>query len=173
MSAIGATASPAGLVIFDCDGVLVDSEPLSMRVLLETIAEAGAVIDVAQGYESFLGKNLASVTEILRTEYGVDLGSHALDRMRERLYELFRQELQPIPGIAETLAAMRVPVCVASSSQSRADTPLTRSHRAGAVFRRPHFQCLDGRPRQAGAGFIPPCRTGDAHGARALYRDRG
>ena len=38
-----------GLVIFDCDGVLVDSEPLSMRVLLETIAEAGGVIDVAEG----------------------------------------------------------------------------------------------------------------------------
>jgi HAD superfamily hydrolase (TIGR01509 family) len=117
MSAFGATASQPGLVIFDCDGVLVDSEPLSMRVLLGTIAEAGAVIDVAQGYESFLGKSLASVTEILRTDYGVDLGSHALERMRLRLYALFRRELKPIPGIAETLAAMRVPFCVASSSQ--------------------------------------------------------
>jgi HAD superfamily hydrolase (TIGR01509 family) len=117
MRAAGATAPPPGLVIFDCDGVLVDSEPLSMRVLLGTIAEAGAVIDVAQGYESFLGKSLATVTEILRTDYGVDLGRHALDRMRERLYALFRRELRPIPGIAETLAAMPVPFCVASSSQ--------------------------------------------------------
>jgi HAD superfamily hydrolase (TIGR01509 family) len=117
MSATGATALPAGLVIFDCDGVLVDSEPLSMRVLLETIAEAGAVIDVAQGYESFLGISLASVTEILRTDYSVDIGPDALDRMRERLYALFRQELRSIPGIAETLAAMPVPFCVASSSQ--------------------------------------------------------
>lgn len=117
MSASGAAVSPAGLVIFDCDGVLVDSEPLSMRVLLETAAEAGAVIDVAQGYESFLGKSLASVTDILRDGYGVDLGSHALDRMRERLYTLFRQQLKPIPGIAEALAAMPVPFCVASSSQ--------------------------------------------------------
>jgi HAD superfamily hydrolase (TIGR01509 family) len=117
MTAIGATASPAGLVIFDCDGVLVDSEPLAMRVLLETIAEAGAVIDVPQGYASFLGRSLASVTDILRTDYGVDLGPDALDRMRERLYGLFRQELQPIPGIADALAAMPVPFCVASSSQ--------------------------------------------------------
>ena len=113
----GAGPMPIGLVIFDCDGVLVDSEPLSMRVLLGTIAEAGAVIDVAQGYESFLGKSLASVTEILRTDYGVDLGRHALDRMRERLYALFRRELRPIAGMAEVLAAMPVPFCVASSSQ--------------------------------------------------------
>jgi len=112
-----ADGAPAGLVIFDCDGVLVDSEPLSMRVLLETIADAGAVIDVAQGYESFLGKSLSSVTEILRTDYGVDLGPAVLDRMRERLYELFRRELQPLSGVAETLAAMPVPFCVASSSQ--------------------------------------------------------
>ena len=117
MTAFGGAAPPAGLVIFDCDGVLVDSEPLSMRVLLETIAEAGAVIDVAQGYESFLGKSLASVTEILSTDYGVDVGPDALDLMRERLYVLFRQELRSIPGIAETLAAMPVPFCVASSSQ--------------------------------------------------------
>ena len=117
MTAFGGAAPPAGLVIFDCDGVLVDSEPLSMRVLLETIAEAGAVIDIAQGYESFLGISLASVTEILRTDYGVDVGPDALDLMRERLYVLFRQELRSIPGIAETLAAMPVPFCVASSSQ--------------------------------------------------------
>lgn len=117
MTEAGSGGAPAGLVIFDCDGVLVDSEPLSMRVLLETVADAGAVIDVAQGYESFLGKSLSSVTEILRTDYGIDLGPAVLDRMRERLYELFRHELRPIPGIAETLAAMPVPFCVASSSQ--------------------------------------------------------
>ncbi|WP_088342693.1 MULTISPECIES: HAD family hydrolase [Rhodomicrobium] len=110
-------ALPPGLIIFDCDGVLVDSEPLSMRVLLETIAEAGAVIDVAQGYESFLGRSLASTTDTLRDDYGVDLGSDALDRMRERLYALFRRELQPVPGVAETLAGLALPFCVASSSQ--------------------------------------------------------
>ncbi len=116
MSASGA-AQPAGLVIFDCDGVLVDSEPLSMRVLLETVAEAGAVIDPEQGYESFLGKSLASVTEILRRDYDVAVDDAALERMRKRLYALFRKELRPIAGIAETLQALDLPFCVASSSQ--------------------------------------------------------
>jgi HAD superfamily hydrolase (TIGR01509 family) len=117
MSSSDRNAQPAGLLIFDCDGVLVDSEPLSMRVLLEAIAEAGAVIDVAAGYESFLGKSLASVTDIIRRDYGVDIGRDALDRMRERLYALFRRELKPIPRVAETLAVLPAPMCVASSSQ--------------------------------------------------------
>ncbi len=113
----GATAHAAALVIFDCDGVLVDSEPLSMRVLLETAAEAGAVIDAEQGYESFLGKSLASVIEILRRDYGVAVDAAALERMRRRLYALFRQELRPISGISATLQALAIPFCVASSSQ--------------------------------------------------------
>lgn len=105
------------LVIFDCDGVLVDSEPLAMRVLLETIAEAGTTIDAASAYLSFLGKSLATVSEVLCKEYGVDLDPAALDRMRERLYAAFRRELRPVPGVAQALAGLARPICVASSSQ--------------------------------------------------------
>jgi HAD superfamily hydrolase (TIGR01509 family) len=117
MASRGVTHEPVGLIIFDCDGVLVDSEPLAMRVLLETVAEAGTTIDAVNGYESFLGKSLATVSEILRIEYGVDLDAAALDRMRARLYRLFRRELRPIPGIARALGELMVPLCVASSSQ--------------------------------------------------------
>ncbi len=105
------------LLIFDCDGVLVDSEPLAMRALLETIADAGIKIGPARGYERFLGRDLASVTEVLSQEFGVDLTHAALDEMRRRLFELFRRELKPIPGIAEALDAIDLPRCVASSSQ--------------------------------------------------------
>ncbi|NIA68341.1 HAD family hydrolase [Pelagibius litoralis] len=111
------TAAPVGLIIFDCDGVLVDSEPLSMRILLQAIAEAGAEIDAAQGYEAFLGKSLASVCALLRRDYRVDMDDAALERMREHLYQAIRQELQPIAGIAEALDGLARPVCVASSSQ--------------------------------------------------------
>jgi HAD superfamily hydrolase (TIGR01509 family) len=97
--------------------VLVDSEPISMRVLMEMIAEAGGAIDVAEGHESFLGRSLASVTDILRRDYGVAVDDGALERMRKRLYALFRQELRAIPAVADTLKTLRVPFCVASSSQ--------------------------------------------------------
>ena len=117
LSAPCATAQRAGLVIFDCDGVLVDSELLSMRVLLEMTAEAGAVIDAEQGYESFLGKSLASVIEIVQRDYGVAVGPAALEKMRRRLYALFRRELRAVPGLAEALSGLTLPFCVASSSQ--------------------------------------------------------
>ncbi|MFD1913678.1 HAD family hydrolase [Halodurantibacterium flavum] len=109
-------ARPA-LVIFDCDGVLVDSEPIAMRVLLETLCEAGLTLDPALGYTRFLGRSLASTIAILDQEFGLALGPRHLDGMRERLYAAFRKDLRPVPGIAGVLAGLRLPFCVASSSQ--------------------------------------------------------
>ena len=111
------TAVTIGLIIFDCDGVLVDSEPLAMRTMLETIAEAGAVIDAGEAHEAFLGKSLASICELLRQNYRIDFDTAALERMRMRLYEAIRKELHPIPGVAEALRGIGRPFCVASSSQ--------------------------------------------------------
>ncbi|MGF1629334.1 MAG: HAD family hydrolase [Kiloniellaceae bacterium] len=110
-------AAPIGLVIFDCDGVLVDSEPLAMRVLLQLLSDAGAVLVPEEAYEAFLGRSLASVCEILRRDYDVALGDDALERMRRDLNAAIRSDLQPIPGITETLETLGRPFCVASSSQ--------------------------------------------------------
>jgi HAD superfamily hydrolase (TIGR01509 family) len=105
------------LVIFDCDGVLVDSEPLAMRVLLEGLAEVGCRLDEAIAYERFLGRSLATVQAIVRDEFGLGLTDEQIERMRERLFDLFRRELRPMPGIAAALDALPMPRCVASSSQ--------------------------------------------------------
>jgi HAD superfamily hydrolase (TIGR01509 family) len=108
---------PAGLIIFDCDGVLVDSEPLALRVLLEGIAERGIAIEEGRAYERFLGRSLASVIETVQRDFGLALEVDALDRMRDRLYALFRDELRAIDGVAEAIGGLDIPVCVASSSQ--------------------------------------------------------
>jgi HAD superfamily hydrolase (TIGR01509 family) len=110
--------SDIGLIIFDCDGVLVDSEPLAMRVLLEGLAEAGCVIDEASAYERFLGRSLAAMQAVLRNELGVELSQERLEAMRLRLFEVYRRELVPIPGIVATLDRLTIPRCVASSSQT-------------------------------------------------------
>ncbi len=110
-------SGPPALVIFDCDGVLVDSEPISMRLLLETLGEAGLTLDADEAHARFLGRSLASTREILARDFGVVLSDEALAAMRHRLYAAFRAELQPIPYIAETLDRLPCVFCVASSSQ--------------------------------------------------------
>jgi HAD superfamily hydrolase (TIGR01509 family) len=104
------------LVIFDCDGVLVDSEPLAMRVLLEGLAEAGYAIDEETAYDRFLGRSLAAMQAILRDDFGFELPAERLERMRLRLFDLYRRELVAMPGIVEALDRLTVPFCVASSS---------------------------------------------------------
>ncbi len=106
-----------GLVIFDCDGVLVDSEPLALRVLIEGIAERGVTLEEAVAHERFLGRSLASVIETVERDFGVALEADALRQMRNRLYDLFRKELRPMAGLAQALGQLNVPFCVASSSQ--------------------------------------------------------
>ena len=104
------------LIIFDCDGVLVDSEPLAMRVLLETIAAAGVTIDPNTAFREFLGRSLSSISESLDELHGLRLTPEALERMRLQLYALYRRELRPMPGLIEALAKINLPICVASSS---------------------------------------------------------
>ncbi|WP_245408370.1 HAD family hydrolase [Zhengella mangrovi] len=106
-----------GLVIFDCDGVLVDSEPISISVLTEIIAEAGGRIDLEEAYRRFLGRSVKTIVSDLANENGLAVTDLHLEAMRDRLYARFRDELKPIPGIAETLGRLDRPFCVASSSQ--------------------------------------------------------
>lgn len=105
------------LIIFDCDGVLVDSEPIAMRVLLETIAQAGVFLGESEAYKQFLGKSLVTISGILVERFGVGPDCLGADGMRLRLFAAFRAALKPMPGIKAALAALSMPRCVASSSQ--------------------------------------------------------
>ena len=110
-------SDPPGLVIFDCDGVLVDSEPIALSLLLDTLARAGLPLDPEEARSRFLGKSLATTREILAADYALTLSDAALADMRHRLYTAFRADLAPIPHIAATLDALPCATCVASSSQ--------------------------------------------------------
>lgn len=107
---------PIRLVIFDCDGVLVDSEPLAMRVLLRAIEAQGVTIGARDAFRDFLGRSLASISASLHDSHGQPLSDAALESMRHDLYALYRKELKPAPWMAETLDKLEVPFCVASSS---------------------------------------------------------
>lgn len=104
------------LIIFDCDGVLVDSEPLAMRVLVAAIASQGITITPEDAYRDFLGRSLASISTSLHDNHGEPLGTAALQSMRTDLYALYRQELRANPGLPDILDQLDIPYCVASSS---------------------------------------------------------
>ena len=110
-----ATHKP-NLIIFDCDGVLVDSEPLSILVLVETMASLDLPLTASQCYELFLGRSFASLKRTLREKFDRELTDQQIEAMRLRLAELYHQQLKPIEGIARALEQLTVPYCVASSS---------------------------------------------------------
>jgi HAD superfamily hydrolase (TIGR01509 family) len=105
------------LIIFDCDGVLVDSEPLAMRALIAAVARQGLTLDPDAAYRDYLGRSLASISASLEESHGVPLGARTLEAMRSELYALFRKDLRATLGTAETLERLETPFCVASSSQ--------------------------------------------------------
>lgn len=109
------TARPE-LVIFDCDGVLVDSEPISTLVLSELFVQYDIPIDQPTIYKRFLGRSMASMRNVLHDEYGIAMTDEHLEFVRLNMRERFARELKPVPGVADALSRLRMPVCVASSS---------------------------------------------------------
>ncbi len=107
------------LIIFDCDGVLIDSELLSAEVLIDLLAADGVEIDFDHVRRNFLGRSFPTVARHIREELGHALAPDFDALYRARLLERFETELRPMPGIAsalEMLAMRGVPVCVATSS---------------------------------------------------------
>jgi HAD superfamily hydrolase (TIGR01509 family) len=103
------------LIIFDLDGVLVDSEGLSCGCLQKLLAESGAALDLPEIYERFLGRGFHAVADYLATlPSGVPADFRR--RFEAEVSAAFRRALQPIPGISDLLQALRIPFCVASSS---------------------------------------------------------
>jgi HAD superfamily hydrolase (TIGR01509 family) len=103
------------LVIFDNDGVLVDSEPVANRVLAGLLTEYGVPTTVEESMTQFMGRSVPQVRAIVEERLGRPLPGDLEARYVGELYPSFSSFLKPIPGVVEALAAIRLPVCVASS----------------------------------------------------------
>lgn len=102
------------LVIFDCDGVLIDSEPLAVRADLECLAEYGIDVSAEEILDRYIGVTLAAMLSDLETRHARKLPDFA-NRHRERLRRLFEADLRAIPGVTPVLDSLACPSCVASS----------------------------------------------------------
>jgi HAD superfamily hydrolase (TIGR01509 family) len=103
-----------GAVIFDCDGVLVDSEAISNRVLAGLLTEAGMPMTPEQSVETFMGRSWKTVVGWADERGGLPDGFRR--RYLDGMFAAFEEELRPVPGIVGALDAITLPNCVASSA---------------------------------------------------------
>lgn len=104
------------LVIFDCDGVLVDSEVISNDVLARALTAEGLPTTLAQARREYQGLLLSEVVQRARHSLGRELADGWVQRFERDRAEAFRRELEAVPGAASTVQRVKdagIPVCVA------------------------------------------------------------
>jgi HAD superfamily hydrolase (TIGR01509 family) len=104
-----------GLVIFDCDGVLVDSDRISLRIQAEWITELGLEMSYEDCVRDFLGLGMPATLRILGERLGRPVPAGWADGLDRAVREAFERELRPVPGVVEALDKIELPTCVASS----------------------------------------------------------
>jgi HAD superfamily hydrolase (TIGR01509 family) len=127
------------LVIFDCDGVLVDSDRISLRIQAEWITALGLPTSYEDCVRDFLGLGVPATLRILTERLGRPLPDGWPDNLDAAVRAAFRAELRPVPGIERALAAIDLPTCIASSGspdKMRLTLGLTglADHFTGRVF---------------------------------------
>ena len=103
------------LVIFDCDGVLVDSESLGCGATAELARELGVEIDLNEALTLFRGRKMTECVAEIERRLGASVPADFVPNIRSRTAEAFRRELKAVEGIHEALDLIDLPVCVASS----------------------------------------------------------
>ncbi|MGH2940949.1 MAG: HAD family hydrolase [Solirubrobacterales bacterium] len=106
---------PAGLVIFDCDGVLVDSDRISLRIQAEDITALGMPTTYEDCVRDFLGLGRPGTMQILEERLGGPLPEGWEAELDAAVDAAFRRELRPVDGIEAALDQIETPTCVASS----------------------------------------------------------
>jgi HAD superfamily hydrolase (TIGR01509 family) len=108
------------LVIFDCDGVLVDTEPVANRALARFLGECGFEISYEECRRLFVGRTMQAVQAYVEEATGRPLGEDWPERIRDATLKAFAEGIEPVGGareVLETLAASETPYCVASSGR--------------------------------------------------------
>jgi len=103
------------LVIFDCDGVLVDRERISNRVFCSMLNDLGLSVTLEDMFQHFVGLSMPQCVELITEMLGSPPPADFAGTLRERTEAALRAQVTPMPGVAEVLDVIRVPFCVASS----------------------------------------------------------
>ncbi len=110
-------AAPS-LIIFDCDGVLVDSEIIAAEVDAALLTEAGYPISAEDMAERFAGLTWQDILLSVEREAGIPLSASLLDKSEKLLDERLKNEVQAVEDIVEVVSALKLPKCICSNSSS-------------------------------------------------------
>lgn len=103
------------LVIFDCDGVLVDSELITNRVFVGMLNELGLKLSLDDMFERFVGRSMPQCLALIAQLLGREVPDEFVSAYRVRIAAALKSELKAVPGIESVLESLTLPYCVASS----------------------------------------------------------
>lgn len=107
---------PLELVIFDCDGVLIDSEVICVEVLLNELKKVSVDVSIDYFHQHFLGRSFTHVKGKILDSFNIDLGADFESNYQQRLLQVFETKLQPTTDVRQVLEQLQTPYCLATSS---------------------------------------------------------
>jgi HAD superfamily hydrolase (TIGR01509 family) len=130
---------PVDLVIFDCDGVLIDSERLAVEIDVRVLNELGWPLTEAEVIERFVGRSDRDTQAVVEAHLGHELSFDWVDRVEPLYRHAFAERLAPVDGVLDALDQISLPSCIASSgthAHLRYTLGLTGLHErfAGRIF---------------------------------------
>ncbi len=111
--------SEIDLVIFDCDGVLIDSEIISARMLKAELKTRDVEITLEHIIQNYIGRSYPTVLSEVQKTFDVVLDEDFGEKYRERLIAAFERDLEIIPNVEDMIKELNVPICVATSSSPK------------------------------------------------------
>lgn len=105
------------LIIFDCDGVLVDSERITNRVFCQMLNNLGVEFTLNDMFERFVGRSMAQCVEMITDELGAPPPDTFVPELRRRAAAALEAEVEAVEGIEDALENIDIPACVASSGE--------------------------------------------------------
>jgi beta-phosphoglucomutase-like phosphatase (HAD superfamily) len=104
------------LIIFDCNRVLINSEIVVCRLVAEELSRLGYPLSTEEVLRRFAGRPEREIVADIEADWGCPIPAEFFARVKERMEAAYASELRAVPGVAEALDDLRVPLCVASSS---------------------------------------------------------
>jgi HAD superfamily hydrolase (TIGR01509 family) len=163
------TVSSFDLVIFDCDGVLVNSEPLANQVYVHMLGEFGHQVDAEQYLREFSGVYIYKRLEVTSQRLNWTPPTDFLSVFNERLLTLTEKELQPVMGIHSLIESLSGPICIASNGSPKDIALRLRITQLTEHFGKAIFSGMEvANPKPAPDVFLAAAKAFNVHPSRCI-----